>query len=92
MTSGARYSAVPQNVDVVSSCAGGAQSLPASLFIQWGVAAVGVPAVKSPRKLDGVGGAVRGAFLRGNSFERPKSVRTMCPSAAMRMFSGLRSR
>ena len=94
MTSGARYSAVPQNVLVVSFEPAAQRSLDASPFIQCGEA--GLPGAafsrNSPRDPDGVGGAVIGEVRRGNSFESPKSVRTMCPSAPMRMFSGLRSR
>ena len=41
---------------------------------------------------EGVAGAVIEEVLRGNSLDSPKSVRTMWPSAPMRMFSGFRSR
>ena len=43
-----------------------------------------------PAKLPAV--ATGGVCRCGNSFESPKSVRAMCPSPPMRMFSGLRSR
>ena len=93
MTSGARYSAVPQNVLVVSFEPAVHLSLLASPFIQCGDAGeAGGPSRNSPRDPDGVGGAVMAAVRRGNSFESPKSVSTMWPSAPMRMFSGLRSR
>ena len=104
MTSGARYSAVPQNVVVVSLEPAAQRSLAPSPFIHGGVAgAPGVvgeldasrkspPPPPLPREPDGVGGAVMAAVRRGNSLESPKSVRTMWPSPPMRMFSGLRSR
>ena len=92
MTSGARYSAVPQNVVVVSFWPIDHVAF-SSPFIQCGDAGeAGGPSRNSPRDPDGVGGAVMAAVRRGNSFERPKSVSTMWPSAPMRMFSGFRSR
>lgn len=116
MTSGARYSAVPQNVLVESVARAGhparscGLSLPTPLpplppllplAIQYGVpGGVANPfaapfpfplALLRPPGVDGAASASAPA-RRGNSFESPKSVSTMCPSAAMRMFSGLRSR
>lgn len=40
----------------------------------------------------GVAGAVMADARTGNSFESPKSVKTICPSAPIRMFSGFKSR
>ena len=86
---------MPQNVLVVSFEPAAHRSLAASPLSQCGLAGLpggAAPSRNSPRDPEGVGGAVIAAVRRGNSFESPKSVSTMWPSAPMRMFSGFRSR